>query len=179
MIDLDIRYFQDNVLYNAAIKVRMANRDPRRLGEDNIFGVLGLAAALKADPDRSNADQIAAGIAATKSLLPLGIDTDGSVWGHLWLSSVKHTVYGGRMLTAFSGITVDGDMNMDDVINLEDVSIFTEDWLDDCACKGDVNEDQPRTRSGEFILLCDNTRRERLHHTPPTVSTSNSTVQRV
>ncbi len=110
--------------------------------EDNAYGVLGLAATIKADPGRSNAGQIETWIAATKSLLPLGIEPDGSVWGHLWLSSEVHTFYGGRMLTALSGANVIGDINMDDVINLEDLKIFAEDfWLDDCNCRGDVNED--------------------------------------
>lgn len=106
--------------------------------EDNVFGVLGLAAALKANPDLPN---VAAGISATKSLLSLGIDTDGSVWGHLWLASPKYFVYGGRMLTGFSGINVDGDMNMDDSVGPDDLVIFAQYWLDSSLCKCDFNED--------------------------------------
>ncbi len=109
--------------------------------EDNIFGVLGLAAALKADPDRSNAAQIADGIAATKSLLPRAIDPDGSVWGHLWAGSRKRPFYGGRLLTAFSGITVDGDNDMDGVINMVDYAIFAQYLNNECGCIGDHNED--------------------------------------
>ncbi len=115
--------------------------DTNGFTEDNIFGVLGLAAALEDDPDRSNAAQIAERIADTKWLLPYGIDIDGSVWGHLWLGSPKHTFYAGEMLTALSGITVDGDLNMDGVFDMKDLFIFAQYWLVDCDCVAELNGD--------------------------------------
>ncbi len=45
------------------------------------------------------------------------------------------------MLTAFSGVNVDGDMNMNDSIGPEDLFIFAQYWLEDCSCMGDLNGD--------------------------------------
>jgi hypothetical protein len=99
--------------------------------EDTIFGALGLAAVQKVEPWRNYTSQIA----AAKAQLLSGIDSDGTVYGHLWENSPDMAAYAGEMLTALSGTSfTTGDADMDDDVGLVDLSILVDNWLASCEC---------------------------------------------
>ncbi|MHC4115532.1 MAG: hypothetical protein ACYSSL_09485 [Planctomycetota bacterium] len=111
--------------------------------EDAIFGALGLAEATKSDPNSDYSSELV----KAKNILIDGIDVDGTVYGHLWLTSPVYYFYAGEMLQALGYLVSPGDANLDDLIDGNDLQIFADNWLATCgglccwAQNCDINRD--------------------------------------
>lgn len=114
----------------------------RGFTEDAVFGALGLAAAARAVPSLDVDDAIA----DARTALLIGVNPDGTVYGHLQEDSPDMKVYAGDMLLALDGLIMPSDSNMDDIVNVVDLKKMAAYWLsscaDDCACQSmDTNGD--------------------------------------
>lgn len=124
--------------------------------EDTIFSVLALVAAQRADPDL-NYD---AEILAAKQALFNAIEPDGSVYAHIWGDSPDAHLYAGEILTALGDLVIDGDFNLDDVVDEHDLARLAENWLSSCSgsCLCNVTDlDESGTVNFiDFAILAEN-----------------------
>jgi len=101
--------------------------------EDNVFGMLGLAAAQKNYPSLNY--EIDISIVWSRTLG--AIDNNGDVWGHVVPSVypfAPYKYYAGELLTAFNKSALDGDINLDDHVNYKDLAFFVSQWLEGNGC---------------------------------------------
>ena len=103
----------------------------RGFTEDTIFAVLGLTAAQKTNPELDyDVEILDAKQALFNALLP---DVDGTVFTHIWGASNDDYVCAGEMLVGLHSLVIDGDFDLDDVVNGLDLVKITENWLSSCA----------------------------------------------
>ena len=124
--------------------------------EDAIFSVLALVAAQRTDPDL-NYD---AEILAAKQALFNAIEPDGSVYAHIWGDSPDAHLYAGEILTALGDLVIDGDINLDDVIDEHDLARLADNWLsscsDSCLCNVTDLDESGTVNFIDFAILAEN-----------------------
>ena len=97
--------------------------------EPTLFSVLALIAAQRTNPALNyNAE-----ILAAKQALFNAIEPNGAVYFHIWGDSDDDYVYAGEMLTVLGDLVIDGDINLDDVVNERDLAKIADNWLSSCS----------------------------------------------
>ena len=124
--------------------------------EDAIFSVLALVSAQRADPDL-NYD---AEILAAKHALFNAIEPDGSVYAHIWGDSPDAHLYAGEILTALDDLVIDGDFDLDDVVDEQDLVRLADNWLsscsDSCLCNIADLDNNGTINFIDFAILAEN-----------------------
>lgn len=103
----------------------------RGFTEDTVFAVLGLTAAQKTNSELDyDVEILDAKKALFNALLP---DADGTVYSHIWGDSSTDYLYAGEMLIGLDSLVIDGDFDLDDVVNGSDLVKIAENWLSFCS----------------------------------------------
>ena len=103
----------------------------RGFTEDTIFAVLGLIAAQRTNPGLDyDVEILDAKQALFNALYP---DLDGTVYTHIWGDSPDNYLTAGEMLTALGDLVIDGDINLDDVVDERDLAKIADNWLSSCS----------------------------------------------
>ncbi|MHA2043558.1 MAG: hypothetical protein ACYSWZ_00265 [Planctomycetota bacterium] len=103
----------------------------RGFTEETVFAVLGLTAAQRTNPELGyDVEILDAKLALFNALLP---DVDGTVYAHIWGDSSTDYLYAGEMLVGLDSLVIDGDFDLDDVVNGSDLVKIAENWLGSCA----------------------------------------------
>jgi hypothetical protein len=103
----------------------------RGFTEDAVFAVLGLIAAQRTNPALDyDVEILDAKLALFNALYP---DVDGTVYAHIWGDSSTDYLYAGEMLIGLDNLVIDGDINLDDVVNELDLVEIADNWLSSCS----------------------------------------------
>ena len=87
-------------------------------------------------------------------------DLDGTVYTHIWGDSPDNYLTAGEMLTALGDLVIDGDINLDDVVDERDLAKIADNWLSSCSgsclCNvTDLNENGT-VNCVDFAILAEN-----------------------
>ena len=109
--------------------------------ETNAYGIMGLAATKNYRTD----------IDIVWSHVLNAIDSNGDVWydafaGPGGMYNATYYLYAGGLLQALNAAVLPGDINRDDKVNTDDLSILAEDWLQLQACTACSLADLTRDR---------------------------------